>query len=261
MIIIEMMILPLQQGIIYGPIDSRRLGKSLGINLMPTRYKLCSFNCVYCHYGLTDVLALNIKEYIKDMPKVTDILAEIEKAMKSSLAFDYITFSGNGEPTLYPYFDEIIKSVVELRKNYRPNVKIALLSNSTGLNNIAVKNCLGLIDLPVFKIDAGNSVMFRKINRPANNINFENIVEKLKQTKNIYIQTVLMDGDPSNVKEDELETYFEKIALIKPLGVQIYSLDRPVANSNIKRVMPDELEMIAKNGSKKTGVKIEAFCM
>lgn len=253
------MILPLQEGIIYGPINSRRLGQSLGINLMPCGYKLCSFNCVYCHYGLTDVLNLDVHKHVHDLPNTDVVLSEIERAMKSSLKFDYLTFSGNGEPTLHPHFFEILKAVVALRKRYRPGVRIALLSNSSGITREEVRMSIAQIDLPIFKLDVGSGKKFKLINRPAQGISLEKIVELLKGIKGIYIQTVLMSGNPSNVSKQDLNNYFEKIALIKPVEVQIYSLDRPVLNKNIKRVVPTQLKQIAVTGLSKTGVKITAY--
>lgn len=253
------MILPLQSGILYGPINSRRLGKSLGINLMPCDYKLCSFNCVYCHYGLTDVLSLDIQNHLKDLPRVDTILDEIEKAMRSPSEFDYLTFSGNGEPTLHPHFAEIVQGTVDLRDRYRPTVRIALLSNSSAINLEGVRTSISKIDLPVFKLDAGKKQKFKWINRPAKGVNFGKIIESLKEIEGIYVQTVLMSGNPSNVTKNDLSSYFEKIAEIGPVEVQIYSLDRPVPNQDIKRIVPDQLKKIAAAGSRETGVKIKAF--
>ncbi len=125
------MVLELQKGIIYGPINSRRLGKSLGINLMPTSYKLCSFNCIYCHYGDTKILSRNLTPYLKDLPSPTLVKQSLEKFLHNYPKIDFITFSGNGEPTLHPQFSEIVDIIKELRDKYIPDVKLALLSNST----------------------------------------------------------------------------------------------------------------------------------
>lgn len=235
------------------------MGKSLGINLMPIDYKLCSFNCVYCHYGHTDILTTDARDYLKDLPSTERVLVEIEKAMRSSVKFDYITFSGNGEPTLHPDFSEIVEGITDLRKKNCPYTKIALLSNSSGLRMKGVKESLSLIDLPIFKLDAGNTEMFKKINRPANGIDFDEINESLSQVEGIYIQTVLMRGDPCNAEDKELRTYFKKIAMIKPIEVQIYSLDRPVPNSKITRILPKELESIARLGSRETDIGFRAY--
>ena len=255
----DSLLLPLQQGILYGPIDSRRLGKSLGVNLMPTTYKLCSFDCVYCHYGSTNVLTVDIEHYSRDLPSVGQVLDEIERAMKSTVEYAYITFSGNGEPTLHPDFREIVSGTADLRNRHRPQVKVALLSNSSGLCREEVKKSIPKIDLPVFKLDAGDEDTFTQINRPAGDVAFSTIVRSLQAVKGIYIQTVLMAGTPQNVSEHALAVYFRTIAGIKPRGVQLYSLDRPVPNRNIKRIPPSQLEEIAKKGRKETGVDFTPF--
>ena len=147
-----MTLLPLQSGILYGPVNSRRLGKSLGINLMPGSYKLCSFNCVYCHYGWTRKQGVDFKKYSTDLPTIDQVAESVAHALKSSLEFKFLTFSGNGEPTLYPQFATLVEEVVSLRNKYRPKVKIALLSNSTGLARENVLHSLVKIDFAVFLI-------------------------------------------------------------------------------------------------------------
>ena len=254
-----MNLLPLQKGILYGPIDSRRLGKSLGINLMPTNYKLCSFNCVYCHYGWTKVHARDTGRFRGDLPAFNDIVGAIQQALVSDREFDYMTFSGNGEPTLHPQFASLVSELAQLRDRYRPEVKIALLSNSCGLDNKEVAESIVNIDLPVFKLDAGTEQTFNVINRPAPGVNFKDVVERLAGLSGISIQTVLVHGAPCNTGEDELAAYFEKIRTIRPETVHIYSIDRPVPNSKLVRVLPDRLEEIARLGREKTGVEVKAF--
>lgn len=254
-----MNILPLQKDILYGPINSRRLGKSLGINLMPTEYKLCSYNCVYCHYGLTEKLVVNLKNYIEDLPPFEDVVKSIEDVMKSKIEFDYITFSGNGEPTLYPNFSSLVDEVIKIRDRYRPNVKVALLSNSSGLIYAEVRESIRKIDLPVFKLDAGSEEKFNLINRPSLEVSFEKIIDLLTSLKNIFIQSVIINGTPKNTSKEEIDLYFEKLKIIKPKEVHIYSTDRPVPNTEIRRVKPDRLKEIAREGEKETGVRIKAF--
>lgn len=254
-----MTVLSLQKGILYGPVASRRLGRSLGINLMPVQYKLCSFNCVYCHYGWTEVCTGEVKNYVKDLPLFNDVVKAVEGVLQSPLQFDFLTFSGNGEPTLYPGFAELVDEVVRLKKKYRPELKVALLSNSTGLVHREVREVIKKIDLPVFKFDVGTEEKFNDINRPAPGINFNDITEMLCSLKDIYIQTVLMDGSPTNVNETDLTAYFEKIGRIRPNEVQVYSLDRPVPNTRISRVSPEKLEQIARQGEATTGITIKPF--
>lgn len=252
-------VLPLQIGVLYGPINSRRLGRSLGINLMPTKYKLCSFDCVYCHYGRTDVSAVDLEPYRTDLPSVNDVVAAVEEALTSSMRFDYLTFSGNGEPTLHPDFAEIVERLTVLRQRHQPALKIALLSNSSGLFKETVRKACARIDLPVFKLDVGNERMFKKVNRPAHEVKFSDMVQNLTALEHVYLQTVFMSGDPSNVEPQELACYYEAVANIKPREVQIYSLDRPVQNAYIQRVVPAQLEKMATEGSRETGVRFRAY--
>jgi len=253
------MLLKLQKGILYGPVNSRRYGKSLGINLMPVQNKLCSFNCVYCHYGTTKRCTMNIEQYRDELPEFNDVVNELEKKLQSPLELDLITFSGNGEPTLYPRFGELVEKVAELRGEYRPEARIALLSNSTGLVYDDVVDSLDMIDLPVLKLDAGNEVTFRAVNRPSRSIKFEEIFEKLFSLDGIYIQSVFVDGQLSNISSDDLADYIDCIGRIKPQEVHLYSIDRPVPNTKISLVSPEKLGEIASRIKKETGVAARAF--
>jgi wyosine [tRNA(Phe)-imidazoG37] synthetase (radical SAM superfamily) len=254
-------LLPLQQGIIYGPIHSRRLGRSLGINLMPHDYKLCSFNCVYCHYGPTTVHEKSVAHYVKDLPDPLSVSNALEDALTSDEQFDYVTFSGNGEPTMYPHFAQVVDELVRLRDKHRPHLKIALLSNSSGLGSEAVRRSLIHIDVPVFKLDAGSPRTFAAINRPTPGIGFDEICECLESLSGIYIQTLLVQGTPSNTERHQLESYFARIRKIRPRAVHVYSIDRPVPNAELIRVQPDELQKIARWGAMATDVDFQAFYM
>jgi wyosine [tRNA(Phe)-imidazoG37] synthetase (radical SAM superfamily) len=255
------MVLPLQDDVLYGPIPSRRLGRSLGINLLPSTYKLCSFNCLYCHYGRTAVHTLDVGPRAPDLPRAELVIERIRIALRSALDFDYLTFSGNGEPTLHPQFAELVDRVVRLRDQYRPGVKVALLSNSTGLFAPAVRDSLTKIDLPVFKLDAGTPELFRRINRPVKGVEFSAVVDALVSLDHPYIQTLLVDGSPSNVTAGQVEAYLRHIACIQPTEVHIYSIDRPVADPRLVRVSPQRLLEIARLGEAQTGVTFKAFWM
>jgi wyosine [tRNA(Phe)-imidazoG37] synthetase (radical SAM superfamily) len=228
---------------------------------MPTGYKLCSFNCVYCHYGWTRVRTRDVSRFLKDLPEYDDVINALTGALNSQEPFDYITFSGNGEPTLYPRCASLAAELARLRDRYRPDAKIALLSNSTGLTDLAVQQSIVHIDLPVFKLDAGTELTFRAINRPAPGLNFNEIMNQLAGLSDIYIQTVLVQGTPSNVAGQELDAYFERIRMIQPRAVHVYSIDRPVPNTELKRVLPPRLEQIAALAREKTGVTVQAFHM
>ena len=253
------MLLKLQKGMLYGPVDSRRYGKSLGINLMPKEKKLCSFNCVYCHYGITKRCTMNIDQYGDELPDIDKMVKKLEKKLQTDIELDLITFSGNGEPTLYPDFADLVEEVAELRGKYRPDTKIALLSNSSGLIYDDVIESLDMIDLPVLKLDGGNEETFRAVNRPARSVKFEEIFEKLFSLDGIYIQTVFVDGQPSNIAKKDLTDYIDCIGRIKPQEVHLYSIDRPVPNTRISLVLPEKLEKIASKIKKETGVAARAF--
>jgi wyosine [tRNA(Phe)-imidazoG37] synthetase (radical SAM superfamily) len=200
-----------------------------------------------------------MREYARDLPTAEQVIERIEKVMHAPIDFDYITFSGNGEPTLHPDFALIAKKIRALKEQLRPNTRIALLSNSTGLNSRKVLDVLSLIDCVYFKVDAGDEQTFRHINKPAQDVDFNTIINTLASLRNINIQTVLMTGTPSNVTQDALDSYFRVIEKIRPQGVQIYSLDRPVAHGSIIRVLPEELEGIARTGFDRTGVPFQFF--
>jgi wyosine [tRNA(Phe)-imidazoG37] synthetase (radical SAM superfamily) len=202
---------------------------------------------------------MDTQEHIESMPPLDAVINEVETALQSDTEFAYITFSGNGEPTLYPWFAELVDIIAGLRDNLRPDAKIALLSNSTGLASEGVREAIPKIDNPYFKLDAGTEAVWRKVNRPAKGVHFMDITGALLELDDIYIQSVLIDGDPSNVTENELSAYFDLIRRIRPLEIQLYSIDRPVPRSRIEWIPPETLQAIARRGEKETGVKMRAY--
>jgi len=179
--------------IVFGPVKSRRLGVSLGINLLPTTKKICNFNCIYCECGLTDESnqsADNIMPYRKE------VCYELEKklfAMKrKGQNPDVITFAGNGEPTLHPEFSEIIGDVVKLRNNIFPDTKIAVLSNATTIKNPKIKNALLTVDLNILKLDSACDNTIELHNNPNRKIYSEELINDLKTFNGkLIIQTLL----------------------------------------------------------------------
>lgn len=252
-----MELLPLQRGVIYGPVQSRRLGRSLGINLLPTNYKLCSFDCIYCHYGRTGLKALLVDE--RHFPYMDQVLSAVERALQSDQVFDFLTFSGNGEPTLHPEFTDIVREVVNLRNRYRPQVRLALLSNSTMVHHAFIRQALTQIDLPILKLDAGDALTFARINRPSPMVRLENLIEGLRQMTNVILQSVLIDGPVSNIRGRAYEEWQEALRLIRPQHLQIYSTDRPVPEQGVQRVPPAELQRIAQEVNQNTNIPVEVF--
>lgn len=200
-----------------------------------------------------------MEQFVGDMPSFNDVTFAVESALRSNLEFDYLTFSGNGEPTLYPKFGSLVEHIAEIRDRLRTDLKIALLSNSSGLNIPEVRKCVVHIDMPVFKLDAGNDSVFKAINRPCPGVNFNDVVGYLRTMKGIIIQTVLVNGDPDNTDKEKLTEYFLRISEIHPQCVHVYSIDRPVPNLSIGRILPDKLEQMAELGTSTTGVTFKPF--
>lgn len=254
-----MQTLKLQKGIIYGPIKSRRLGLSLGINLMPTTYKLCPFNCIYCQYGWTDAHTDDVSEYSDDFPTAERLQETLESWLKSGQNIDYITFSGNGEPCLHPQFDQMVEVATKLRDKYAPQVRLAILSNSSCLNRKNVIAALKQLDKRIMKLDCGSEKTFQKINRPHKNIKYEKVVENLKNLDDLIIQSLFVDGEINNIENREIEKWIERLDYIKPQEVQIYSIDRPSADKNLKLLGKEKLKEMAQKAEKTTGISVKVF--
>ncbi len=193
------------------------------------------------------------------LPNAETVLCAVEKALKKPRTIDVLTFSGNGEPTLHPDFFEIVRGVRELVDIFRPNVKIALLSNSSTVMEDEIQSTLQWIDLPIMKFDAGDPETFQAINRPATSIKFESIVSGLKSIKNLILQSVLIDEDVSNTKGDAFCTWKALIGELHPRKVQIYSSERPTAESSVSCVGGNRLKKIAEDLRSNNGVDAEAF--
>jgi wyosine [tRNA(Phe)-imidazoG37] synthetase (radical SAM superfamily) len=252
--------LELKKGIIYGPIKSRRLGSSLGINLLPGDYKLCSFNCLYCHYGWTKVHIRDASAYRADLPTVEQVKEALEEWLgENHIPIQFLTFSGNGEPSLHPGIDEIVEIVREARDRFVPQAKVAILSNSTCLDFDRVRSALNRIDVKIMKLDCGTGKTFKQINRPCAGVEFETVVEHLRELGDFTLQSVLVDGSASNVYDEELARWVEKLQRIRPADVQIYSIDRPSADQGLALVGKDRLNRIAGMAQKACGIPVKVF--
>jgi wyosine [tRNA(Phe)-imidazoG37] synthetase (radical SAM superfamily) len=255
----NMKTLELQKGIIYGPINSRRLGRSLGINLLPTAFKLCSFNCVYCQYGWTYTHTDDASGYADDLPTTDDLEEALEAWLKKSQNLSYITFSGNGEPCLHPQFEKMVEIASRLRNRYVPKARLAVLSNSTCLGRRDVVEALKQLDERIMKLDCGSEETFRNVNRPHKNVKYEEVIQGLKNLDNIIIQSVFMDGETNNIENEEIEKWIEQLNYIRPTEVQIYSIDRPSADQALRLVEKGKLEEIAQKAAKVLGIPVKAF--
>jgi wyosine [tRNA(Phe)-imidazoG37] synthetase (radical SAM superfamily) len=258
-----MNVLPLETAITYGPLFSRRLGRSLGVNLLPFDCKVCSFDCIYCHYGHTTVFTLTPGkrdlEIAATFPDVDTVLQTIETALRRYPHVDALTFSGNGEPTLHPHFPAIVAETRRLRDALAPNVKLALFSNATTAHLPHIQESLREFDLPILKLDAGDPATLARINRPAPGVTLDTILAGLRATPNLIVQSVLIDGNVSNIKGEPFEAWITALDAIRPAIVQIYSTDYPVSDAGVERVLPYVLKRIAGEVIERTGVRVEAF--
>ena len=247
---------------IFGPIHSRRLGTSLGINLMPNDGKICSFDCLYCEAGY------NAQGSGKEgLPDVKRVLSDLEKKLKDMKEkgenLDVITFSGNGEPTLHPEFPEIVEGVLELRDEYFPAAKVSVLTNSTRIFTPRVAEALKKVDNNILKLDSAIESTMRLVDRPNDpGFTVERTVEALKQFSGTgIIQTMLLRGSHDgetvdNTTPEEIEALIEAYNAIKPASVMIYSLDRSTPEERLVKVPIEELEAIAGRIREATGVPV-----
>ena len=227
--------------IIFGPVWSRRLGESLGVNLLPANRKVCNFNCVYCECGLTP----NETPY-SEFPSrevVKKLLGERLLEMKKNGEYlNSITFAGNGEPTLHPDFAGIMSDTVELRNSILPEVKITVLSNATraGISNIF--DALSQADLNILKLDSAIESTLLHINCPKGNFNFQDLINTLKRFKGkLIIQTLFFRGkfmgnDIDNSTGEEISAWLKVIESIRPECVMIYSLARDTPVQGLERI-------------------------
>lgn len=247
---------------IFGPIHSRRLGTSLGINLMPSDGKICSFDCLYCEAGYN---AQGAGE--AGLPDEERVLSQLESKLKEMKekgeTLDVITFSGNGEPTLHPKFPEIVDGTLELRDRYFPNAKVSVLTNSTRIFTPRVAEALKKVDNNILKLDSAIESTMRLVDRPNDkDFTVERTVEALKQFAGSgIIQTMFLRGSHDgktvdNTVPEEIEALIRAYKEIKPASVMIYSLDRSTPEEKLVKVPKEELEEIGRRISEATGLPV-----
>lgn len=232
--------------IAYGPIHSRRLGTSLGVELMPLEHKLCTFNCVYCECGWNEPV------HHPQLPTREQVRAALEARLKEGLDLDVITFSGNGEPTLHPDFLGIIQDTCALRDQYCPKAKVSVLSNSTQLGRPDVVQALRLCDNRILKLDAGTDAMMRQIDLPVNeNLTVAQIIEWLQQFNGDFtLQTCFLRGRHNGVILDntstfELSSWYAAVEKLHPKQIMIYVIDRKTPEEHLSKIPREEMESIA----------------
>ena len=233
---------------IFGPVHSRRLGVSLGINLLPEDGKVCSFDCIYCECGFNadhrPKKHLPAREEVRTAP-------------------DVLTFAGNGEPTAHPHFPEIIEDTLALRDHYFPKAKVSVLSNSTFIDRPAVFDALNKIDNNILKLDTVNEEYIHLLDRPNGKYSVRKIIEKMKEFKgNCIIQTMFLKGsylgkDMNNTSDEFVLPWLEAVKEIAPRQVMIYTIDRETPDHDLQKATHEELDRIV-DLIKETGIPATA---
>lgn len=228
--------------IVFGPIFSRRLGSSLGVNLLPSKGKLCNFDCVYCECGWNkDGIAERV------FPRLEEVKAALEekmsKAASEGVPVDSITFSGNGEPTMNPDFPEIIDVTLELRDRYFPDAKVSVLSNATLIGRPAVAEALMKVDNPILKIDASSDSLIAQINKPVGRYRLDEVVEAMMKFEGQFVlQTMFLKSpDFDTAEPDALEKWMEIVRKVKPREIMVYTIDRETPDKSLAKYTVEEM--------------------
>ena len=236
--------------IIFGPIHSRRLGLSLGVNLLPVDAKICSFNCIYCECGFNTTMhesPIPTREQVHETLK-----AKLQEMLTEGQIPDVITFAGNGEPTLHTEFDGIIDDTIELRNIYCPTAKVSVLSNSTRIHKPHVFSALNKVDNNILKFDSAIDRTLKLMDQPVGkNLNVAWFIEQLKKFEGrLIIQTMFLRGEVNgekldNTTNEEVEAWISALEQIRPQQIMMYSLDREAPTQNLQKVSVEELNVIA----------------
>lgn len=241
----------LYHDIIFGPIHSRRLGLSLGVNLLPTESKLCSFDCIYCECGWNadhpGRRRFNKREDVRELLGQT-----LRKMVGEGTPPDVITFAGNGEPTMHPEFEAVIGDVIALRDELCPSAKVSVLSNATQLHRPDVHRALLRVDNPILKLDSAFDSTVRLVNNPLSpTYSVAKIIEQMKSFNGeMILQTMFLRGEYKgqhidNTTEEEVSAWLKLVEEIRPRQVMVYSLDRDTPCQTLIKVEKDDLRKIA----------------
>lgn len=247
--------------IIFGPVKSRRLGASLGINLLPISGKFCNFNCIYCECGWSGESGQGTK-----LPSREDIRSHLEKKLieirKEGAPLDKITFAGNGEPTIHPEFIGIIADTIAIRDRIVPGVKIAVLSNASRLDKPEIFAALGQIDMNILKLDSAFERTVKLINHPPAGYSVDRVIDgMIRYNGRFILQTLFLRGafegeQVNNSSEEEVSAWLEVVKRVRPEMVMIYTIARDTPIDTIQKIDPEILDKIA-GKVKRLGIPVQ----
>lgn len=246
--------------IVFGPIISRRLGVSLGVNLLPRFGKYCNFDCIYCECGFNSDGRSDTK-----LPEILQVrealLNKIANHDRTLGDIDTITFSGNGEPTMHPSFPEIIDLALDIRDLYAPKAKVSVLTNGSGLSKPKIKEALKKVDNAIIKIDSAFDNTVNLIDRPLFPYSVEKVIKDLEDLKGIFVlQTMFLKGEYNGVKIDntskeEVEGWYQVVRRTSPREIMVYTIDRETPAQDLQKVTVQEMEQIV-NPLRNSGFKV-----
>ena len=234
---------------IFGPVHSRRLGISLGINLLPPDGKVCSFDCIYCECGFNEdhrpTLPLPTRQEV-----ATKLEAKLQQMVAEGQLPDVLTFAGNGEPTCHPHFAEIIDDTIRLRNQYGPKAKVSVLSNSPMIHRKEVHNALMRVDNNILKLDTVDPIYINKVDHPNGTYDVDRIIERMKAFDgHLIIQTMFMRGEcdgesVDNTGDEYVNPWLEAVKAIQPQQVMIYTIDRETPTQGLLKATHEQLDAI-----------------
>lgn len=234
---------------IFGPVKSRRLGISLGINLLPDDGKVCSFDCLYCECGFNAE-----RRTKKQLPTCEEVATALENRLTEMSAEgslpDVLTFAGNGEPTIHPQFDKIIEKTIALRDKYCPKAKVSVLTNATLVTKPKVFEALNKVDNNILKLDTVNPDYIMQVDRPCGKYDLEEIIKQMANFKGkAIIQTMFLKGtvngiDLDNTGDKYVKPWIEAVKRIAPREVMIYTIDRETPQKGLQKATREELDRI-----------------
>ena len=233
--------------IVFGPIHSRRLGSSLGVNLLPADGKLCNFDCIYCECGWNRDNA-----FVEPLPTAAQVKEALELKLSASSSagekIDSITFSGNGEPTLNPDFAEIIDITIALRDKYMPSAKVSVLSNATRCAIPEIRSALRKVDNPILKLDAPTPALAAFVNQPVGKYDPAFIVKALESFEGDFIlQTMFLRSPDFDSSSDEvLLPWMDIVRKLHPREIMVYTLDRPAPSEGLEKFSVEEMTELVK---------------
>ena len=237
----------MREELVFGPIHSRRLGSSLGINLLPREGKLCNFDCIYCECGWNKDGRTQEK-----LPDAGQLQAALEGKLRTckvqGAGIDSITFSGDGEPTLNPWFPEIIDVTIALRDKYYPEAKVSVLSNATRIGKDEVFKAMRKVDNPILKLDAPTDRLVALINQPQGSYHVEDVVRNLERFEGDFVlQTMFLRSKGFDSSSPEvLEGWMDIVRRLRPREVMVYTLDREAPAEGLEKLTVAQMEEMVK---------------